>query len=886
MSGRIKRDIPRVLRLLDTRFFARKDKVAILAPWGKPCPAEVLGEFKFLLGGHILGRRGSLGYVRYTTRQGTKEETGFYRVGTYAPALDGTTPWICVDLDGEGHAAALADPTGVALRIQRTFTEAGLPVHLEKSGGGHGWHVWCFFERPIQASVARRLAFALLPKDVLLADGGIANPEKGQGIEVFPKQDRVNGNGVGNSVWLPWWAGAPEGANEFYRVTDEGELESYEPEELETATEEMIENALPAQASLPEEEQEVEGGAVLCPSTNMEWREWRETALASLPLEQIYSEFLTGKVTGDGWLECRDPESKTGDRHPSAGVADTTPKAERGSFHSFLSGETRSVFDFLMDRGVATDLRDAFRIVSKLSNIRLPSPSGNGTGPHEKRKREEKPSIQMNARQLIDVVNEAWSALLAANAGPTYFMRSGHVVQLSQGESGVTLGELDETTMFGVLARVSEWHRAVGDGRVVSASPPKDVARDMLAFPHEDLPRLESVVVAPVFSAAGNVIRRRGYHRREALWYEPPEGFRVGKVSSEPTLAEIEEAKALLLEEALIDFPFAADSDKAHALAALILPFARRLIDDCVPIHLIEAPSPGSGKGLLADVVSLVAEGRPCQVTTISRDEGETRKKLTSILLQGRRVVLIDNVRDSLDSEQLAAALTAQIWSDRILGQTRMVDLPNRATWMATANNPQLSLELARRCARVRLDPKVDKPWEREGFRHDPLRGWVSENRGRLVHAVLTIIQGWIAAGKPRGIKTLGSFEQWAYTIGGILDVAGVPGFLESQGELYEQADAEGQEWREFATRWWSEHGDGWVRVKDLMVIAEREDLLPLTRGSKGDRSQRIRVGRKLSQMRDRRLGNHRIQAKNDDVSNATQYRLQEVETAKPIVEQ
>jgi hypothetical protein len=44
--------------------------------------------------------------------------------------------------------------------------------------------------------------------------------------------------------------------------------------------------------------------------------------------------------------------------------------------------------------------------------------------------------------------------------------------------------------------------------------------------------------------------------------------------------------------------------------------------------------------------------------------------------------------------------------SDRLLGQTRMLVLPNRATWIATANNPQLSLEIARRCIRIRLDPK------------------------------------------------------------------------------------------------------------------------------------------------------------------------------------
>jgi len=42
------------------------------------------------------------------------------------------------------------------------------------------------------------------------------------------------------------------------------------------------------------------------------------------------------------------------------------------------------------------------------------------------------------------------------------------------------------------------------------------------------------------------------------------------------------------------------DSDRAHAMAAILLPFMERMIEGLSPIHLIEAPTQGSGKGLLA----------------------------------------------------------------------------------------------------------------------------------------------------------------------------------------------------------------------------------------------------------------------------------------------
>ncbi|WP_437495092.1 hypothetical protein WME75_33240 [Sorangium sp. So ce1014] len=124
---------------------------------------------------------------------------------------------------------------------------------------------------------------------------------------------------------------------------------------------------------------------------------------------------------------------------------------------------------------------------------------------------------------------------------------------------------------------------------------------------------------------------------------------------------------------------------------------------------------------------------------------------------------------------ELARVLDAR--SDRILGQTRMIDLPNRATWIVTANNPHLSLEIARRCVRVRLDAKTDRPWARTGFKHSPLREWTKTNRVRLVRAVLVLVRAWLAAGRPPGKRTLDSFESWAAVVGGILEHAEVPGF-------------------------------------------------------------------------------------------------------------
>ena len=111
------------------------------------------------------------------------------------------------------------------------------------------------------------------------------------------------------------------------------------------------------------------GGAGPSPA----WKAWRDQAVAQLDLDAVYGDLLTGKASGAGWLQCRDPDSPSGDKNPSAGVADGTGEAERGSYHSFRSGETISVFDFLVRAGRAADFKAACRVVGDLTGLPLPS---------------------------------------------------------------------------------------------------------------------------------------------------------------------------------------------------------------------------------------------------------------------------------------------------------------------------------------------------------------------------------------------------------------------------------------------------------------------------------------------------------------------------------
>jgi len=512
------------------------------------------------------------------------------------------------------------------------------------------------------------------------------------------------------------------------------------------------------------------------------------------------------------------------------------------------------------------------------------SPSGrNGSSPspHTDPDLEpgERPKIMATGRQLREIVLDARNAILSWNKPPKLFLRGGALTRINQTDEDPALETVTREIAFGILLRTAEWRKLkntdsdYGGGVEQDARPSKDVATDLVVNPDRRLPQIEAIAKCPLFDADGRLVNTFGYHSRARVWLALGD-LTLPSVSSSPTSAELDEARSWFLDELLVDFRFARASDRAHAVAAMLLPFCRRMIDGCTPMHLIEAPSPGTGKGLIAECIGLIAQGRsPAPMTTGGKTD-ELRKRITAALERGQSIILLDNVDRHLDSGDLASAITANPWSDRILGKTRLVELPNKALWLVTANNPSLSLEIARRCVRIRIEPDRENPWERDGFRHDPLNTWVAENRSILVWSALTLVQAWVAAGRPPASVRLGSFDMWASTLGGILEHVGIEGFLADQHELYEATDRDTVEWSVFVNAWWERYQETPVNSTELHTLAEEHGLLSAVLGDKSPRSQKTRIGRALGRMNGRWFGDRRIERAADTHRKTADYRL------------
>jgi hypothetical protein len=311
-------------------------------------------------------------------------------------------------------------------------------------------------------------------------------------------------------------------------------------------------------------------------------------------------------------------------------------------------------------------------------------------------------------------------------------------------------------------------------------------------------------------------------------------------------------------------------------LAALLLPFLQRMIDGCTPLHVMEAPGAGAGKGLLCNMIGILLTGEECNTRTLPDSDEEMRKMLTAELLMARPLILLDNANDkkTLAAPPLAAVLTTRSWTDRILGRTEMVTVPNKAMWMLTGNNPKLARDIARRSIRIRIDPKVDRAWLRTAFKHDPLEQWAKAHRNELVHAALVLVQAWIAAGRPLSRARLGSFQAWAGVLGGVLDVAGVEGFLGNLDALYAHADSDDAAWRAFTQVWWDTHGGAELHVSVLAELCETHDLMSEVLGDGTTRSQQVRLGRALQGARDRSFGQLQVLVGGADRKGRTLYAL------------
>lgn len=443
-------------------------------------------------------------------------------------------------------------------------------------------------------------------------------------------------------------------------------------------------------------------------------------------------------------------------------------------------------------------------------------------------------TIQVNDVQIVEIRDQLLDAVVAQNNidphYPCLYVRNGMLVRTKRNEKNIwSISEVSNADMKHVMGDVASWvtiQETEKDYKEISVLPPEAVASDFLSMPEwAGLPSLAEIVECPTFTVEGVLHDTPGYSAHSRMFYTG--GAEVGDTT--PTVERVAWAKSLLFDDLLEGFPFADDASRAHALAYIIEPFIRDMIDGPTPPKLIEAPMEGTGKSKLVMACTYPALGREVATMAFTNNDDELDKRITAKLLAGDTHAVLDNVNYELDSGVLANAWTQMLYEGRFLGKSLQMKLENRMIWAITANNIVLSAENARRCLWIHLDANVEKPRDRDGFKHPDLNGWVKANRDDLVTACITIVRAWVDAGMPAytGKRRKGSYENWTRIMGGILQVVGVPGFLENEEELSRKAVTKTNLMSDFVMEWWGRYGSADVPSTDLFQIASHYDYEP-----------------------------------------------------------
>ena len=181
------------------------------------------------------------------------------------------------------------------------------------------------------------------------------------------------------------------------------------------------------------------------------------------------------------------------------------------------------------------------------------------------------PDIQMDGRQLRDVVSDMLAAL---GTDPDVFVQGGALVRVRRDEDGTpTVERLTVHSLRGVVSGRANFLERSKDAIVKT-----DYVNTLLTLAEwEGIRTLDGITQAPVLRPDGSVVREAGYDEATRLMYVPETGLSVPPIPECPTPDDML-AAAALFRELLRDFPFDSDASLANAVALVLTPIMRPTI--------------------------------------------------------------------------------------------------------------------------------------------------------------------------------------------------------------------------------------------------------------------------------------------------------------------
>ena len=451
------------------------------------------------------------------------------------------------------------------------------------------------------------------------------------------------------------------------------------------------------------------------------------------------------------------------------------------------------------------------------------------------------PQIQVNGRGLYPVLRDIASSVETFNAitpAPRLYFGAEGLMRLTRdSKDRFLLQAYDIDAFVGEASEMAQWILLDRGGNPGEIYPEKTSCSVFLKSSKfwADIPRINAVASTPFFDEEGNLCKETGYYERARTYLQLDKGFQLPDIT--PTPENVAASKELLLKKLLGHIDFVGKASTAYALALMLQPLIRRLIEGATPLYLYDAPGQSSGKSYAARV-SISVHSTPVAMNDAKSDE-EWEKMLFTTFVEGRSSIFIDNITSPLSSPALASYITEPYKTQRFLGKNQSGTVFTwNANWIGTSNNARLSPDAASRTVKIRIDANMENPSERV-YENDPER-YIQEHRGEVVGALLTLVNHWIAQGRPHYTGKPHRFKEWTRIMGGILEVNGIPGFLENLDEEREEMSADREAIRAFVIEWYRTHKCQAQPAKRLLDVASRSEGMTALIGDDEKASKRL----------------------------------------------
>lgn len=326
-----------------------------------------------------------------------------------------------------------------------------------------------------------------------------------------------------------------------------------------------------------------------------------------------------------------------------------------------------------------------------------------------------------------------------------------------EGMQTVTADNLGSLLGLGFSFRIKKFSPLGEEIDEFMSQCPQDIRTAILGTEYfQDIREVDAVLDRPVVLADGTVTgTKAGYDKKTKFLFYRAE--QVEEVSLEESYNAIFDVFS--------EFP-------EHAIPGALALIFTELMRPCLPtapMIFVNAPTPGSGKSLMARCcLSIVNSVKISALTQPDKEDEFDKQVKGQIEKYPGKTIFFDDFEGIIEYQILKTIMTEpESFEFRILGTNRIFKAKTNFSTVMTGNNAWLTEELERRSIKVEIDTGLEHPTMRNTKRNsDQLRQYIEDNRSHLrACAIKMLVDALLNATGEHTTRAMGSFETWAETV-------------------------------------------------------------------------------------------------------------------------